>query len=94
MSYMRRCRIHELGQASLLPRGMWIVIPQAGWVMGIRGKARGDPDFLNHKKNDSAKLRKASVSAEHFFHYGKSFSPTGSRGAEYPREGFGEFQFE
>lgn len=29
--------------------GEWIGVLQADWALSIRGRARGDLDFLNHK---------------------------------------------
>lgn len=70
---------------------MWIGVLQAGWATGIRGRARGDLDFFSHKKNDSAKLKKISVSADYFFHYGKSFYPQAPEGLGTPEKGLGSF---
>ena len=30
--------------------GVWTGVVQADWALSIRGRARGDLDFLNHKK--------------------------------------------
>lgn len=68
---------------------VYISVPQAGPRASEEGPEVTWTSLTT--ENDSAKLRKISVLADFFFHYGKSFLPTDSRGAEYPTEGLGSF---